>query len=166
MADTDKYSKQTPAEREAQKQRGEANLQRKAQKEAETSGKPVEDEVRKLRQQTEQRSYRVAQLMVVALVVVLIAVIGLAVWQSQQVKTKADQAANTPTPTATVQLSKQIIRQLLRDSRAGATHRELAVRHGISVSSVKRLLRSQRMHSWLIYPLEARRAAARPERSD
>ena len=31
-------------------------------------------------------------------------------------------------------------RELVRESRAGATQRELAARHGISVSSVKRLL--------------------------
>jgi DNA-binding GntR family transcriptional regulator len=38
-------------------------------------------------------------------------------------------------------LGEQIIRDLLRDSRAGITQRRLAVRYGISLSSVKRLLR-------------------------
>ena len=36
---------------------------------------------------------------------------------------------------------EQIIRELLTDSRAGTPQRELAERYGISVSSVKRILR-------------------------
>jgi hypothetical protein len=38
-------------------------------------------------------------------------------------------------------LGEQIIRELLTDSRAGTPQRELAERYGISVSSVKRILR-------------------------
>jgi hypothetical protein len=38
-------------------------------------------------------------------------------------------------------LGEQIIRDLLRDSRAGTTQQRLAERYAISVSSVKRLLR-------------------------
>ncbi|HTE64762.1 MAG TPA: hypothetical protein VK736_00690 [Candidatus Binatia bacterium] len=41
-------------------------------------------------------------------------------------------------------LGERIILQLLRDSRTGTTHRGLAERYGISLSSVKRLLRRQR----------------------
>jgi DNA-binding Lrp family transcriptional regulator len=41
-------------------------------------------------------------------------------------------------------LGEQIIRELLRDSRAGTPQRELAERYGISVSSVKRLRREPR----------------------
>jgi DNA-binding GntR family transcriptional regulator len=38
-------------------------------------------------------------------------------------------------------LGEQIIRDLLRDSRAGTTQQRLAERYAISVSSVRRLLR-------------------------
>lgn len=38
-------------------------------------------------------------------------------------------------------LGEQIIRDLLRDGRAGATQRALAERYGISLSSVKRIVR-------------------------
>ena len=38
-------------------------------------------------------------------------------------------------------LGEQTIRDLLRDSQAGTPKRELAKRYGISVSSVKRILR-------------------------
>ncbi len=38
-------------------------------------------------------------------------------------------------------LGEQIIRELLSDSHAGTPKRELAERYGISVSSVKRILR-------------------------
>ena len=38
-------------------------------------------------------------------------------------------------------LGEQTIRELLTDSRAGTPQRELAERYGISVSSVKRILR-------------------------
>jgi DNA invertase Pin-like site-specific DNA recombinase len=41
-------------------------------------------------------------------------------------------------------LGEQIIRDLLRDRHAGTTHRALAERYGISVSSVKRVLRRHR----------------------
>ena len=41
-------------------------------------------------------------------------------------------------------LGEQIIRDLLRDSRTGTTHRALAERYGISLSSVKRVLRRHR----------------------
>jgi transposase len=41
-------------------------------------------------------------------------------------------------------LSEQIIRDLLRDRRAGTSQRKLAERYGISVSTVKRL--SKREH--------------------
>ena len=39
---------------------------------------------------------------------------------------------------------EQIIRQLLEDRRGGATMRELVERYGISMSSVKRILRRSR----------------------
>jgi hypothetical protein len=38
-------------------------------------------------------------------------------------------------------LGEQIIRDLLRDSRAGTKQQRLAERYGVSLSSVKRLLR-------------------------
>jgi hypothetical protein len=38
-------------------------------------------------------------------------------------------------------LGEQVIRELLTESRAGTPQRELAERYGISVSSVKRILR-------------------------
>jgi DNA invertase Pin-like site-specific DNA recombinase len=38
-------------------------------------------------------------------------------------------------------LDEQIIRKLLADQRSGATRRELVERYGISMSSVKRILR-------------------------
>jgi DNA invertase Pin-like site-specific DNA recombinase len=38
-------------------------------------------------------------------------------------------------------LGEQIIRELLADRRSGATKRELVERYGISMSSVKRILR-------------------------
>jgi hypothetical protein len=38
-------------------------------------------------------------------------------------------------------LGQQVIRQLLADRRAGATKRELVERYGISMGSVKRILR-------------------------
>jgi hypothetical protein len=41
-------------------------------------------------------------------------------------------------------LSEQIIRDLLRDRRTGTTHRALAERYGISLSSVKRVPRRHR----------------------
>jgi hypothetical protein len=41
-------------------------------------------------------------------------------------------------------LGEQIIRDLLRDRRAGTTHRALADRYVISLSSVKRVLRRHR----------------------
>jgi DNA invertase Pin-like site-specific DNA recombinase len=41
-------------------------------------------------------------------------------------------------------LSEQIIRDLLRDRQTGTTHRALAERYGISLSSVKRVLRQHR----------------------
>jgi hypothetical protein len=41
-------------------------------------------------------------------------------------------------------LGEQIICDLLRDRRTGATHRVLAVRYGVSLSSVKRLLSRHR----------------------
>jgi DNA-binding Lrp family transcriptional regulator len=41
-------------------------------------------------------------------------------------------------------LGEQIIRELLRDSRTGTTHRALAEHYGISLSSVKRVLRRHR----------------------
>jgi DNA invertase Pin-like site-specific DNA recombinase len=41
-------------------------------------------------------------------------------------------------------LGEQIIRDLLRDSHSGATQRRLAERYGISLSSVKRVLRRHR----------------------
>jgi DNA invertase Pin-like site-specific DNA recombinase len=41
-------------------------------------------------------------------------------------------------------LGEQIIRQLLEERRAGATKRELVERYGISMSSVKRILRRKR----------------------
>ena len=40
-------------------------------------------------------------------------------------------------------LGEQVIRELLRDSRDGTSQRELAERHGISLSSVKRILRKR-----------------------
>jgi len=40
-------------------------------------------------------------------------------------------------------LGEQLILDLLRDSRTGITHRKLAERYEISLSSVKRLLRKQ-----------------------
>jgi DNA invertase Pin-like site-specific DNA recombinase len=42
-------------------------------------------------------------------------------------------------------LGEQIIRDLLRDSRTGITQRRLAERYEISTSSVKRLLRDDRL---------------------
>jgi DNA-binding GntR family transcriptional regulator len=44
-------------------------------------------------------------------------------------------------------LGEQIIRELLRDSDSGATQRSLAERYGISLSSVKRLLRTSRIQA-------------------
>ena len=44
-----------------------------------------------------------AQLLVVALVAVIIAVVGLAIWQSQEAKSKADQATNTPAASTPVE---------------------------------------------------------------
>jgi DNA-binding transcriptional regulator YiaG len=41
-------------------------------------------------------------------------------------------------------LGRQAIHELLRDSQAGITQKELATRYGISVSSVKKLLSSTR----------------------
>jgi len=41
-------------------------------------------------------------------------------------------------------LGEQIILELVRSSRTGTTHRALAERYGISVSSVKRVLRRHR----------------------
>ena len=41
-------------------------------------------------------------------------------------------------------LGMQIIGDLVRDSRSGATHRALAERYSISLSSVKRVLRRHR----------------------
>jgi len=41
-------------------------------------------------------------------------------------------------------LGDRIILELLPDSRTGTTHRALAERHGISMSSVKRVLRRHR----------------------
>jgi DNA invertase Pin-like site-specific DNA recombinase len=41
-------------------------------------------------------------------------------------------------------LSEQIIPDLLRDRQRGTTHRALAERYGISLSSVKRVLRRHR----------------------
>jgi DNA invertase Pin-like site-specific DNA recombinase len=41
-------------------------------------------------------------------------------------------------------LGEQIIRDLLRESRTGTTHRALVERYGISLSSVKRVLRRHR----------------------
>jgi DNA invertase Pin-like site-specific DNA recombinase len=41
-------------------------------------------------------------------------------------------------------LGEQIIRDLLRDRRTGTTHCALAERYGISLSSVKRVLRRHR----------------------
>ena len=38
-------------------------------------------------------------------------------------------------------LREEVVRELRRDSRAGTPQRELAERYGISVSSVKRILR-------------------------
>jgi DNA invertase Pin-like site-specific DNA recombinase len=38
-------------------------------------------------------------------------------------------------------LGEEVVRKLLRDSRTGTPQRELAERYGISVSSVKRILR-------------------------
>lgn len=49
MAGTDKFSKQTPSERETQNQRGEENLRKKAQQQAEQTGKPLEETVEELR---------------------------------------------------------------------------------------------------------------------
>jgi DNA invertase Pin-like site-specific DNA recombinase len=43
-------------------------------------------------------------------------------------------------------LGEQIIRDLLRDGRSGATKRVLAERYGISLSSVKRLVRKNSLH--------------------
>src|SRR5438067_7732606 len=47
----------------------------------------------------------IAQLLIVALVAVVVIVMGLAVWQSQQAKTKADQTANSSTRSVAVQAS-------------------------------------------------------------
>ncbi|MEP6527857.1 MAG: hypothetical protein ABJA86_11910 [Nocardioidaceae bacterium] len=41
-------------------------------------------------------------------------------------------------------LGEQVIGDLLRDRHAGATHHALAERYGISVSSVKRVMRRHR----------------------
>jgi hypothetical protein len=40
-------------------------------------------------------------------------------------------------------LGEQILRELIADRRAGATNRELVERYGISMSSVKRILRRE-----------------------
>jgi hypothetical protein len=61
LHETDKFSRQTPSEKEAQKQRGEENLKRKAQKRAEETGKPVEEAVKELRKETEQRPYHLQE---------------------------------------------------------------------------------------------------------
>ncbi len=47
-----------------------------------------------------KRQDGIAHLLMVGLVAVVLVVIGVAVWQSQQAKSKADQTASTPTPTA------------------------------------------------------------------
>jgi hypothetical protein len=52
-----------------------------------------------------KRQDGIAQLLIVALVAIVLVVIGLAIWQSQHVKTKADQATNSPTPSAAAQAS-------------------------------------------------------------
>jgi hypothetical protein len=54
--------------------------------------------------------------------------------------TASPRSARRPWP-ITDRLGEQAIRELLHDSRARATQRDLAQRYGISVSSVKRLLR-------------------------
>jgi hypothetical protein len=61
MADTDKYSKQTPSEKEAQNQRGEESLRRRALRKADESGKPVEEEVKELREEAKQRPYLIEE---------------------------------------------------------------------------------------------------------
>lgn len=61
MGETDKFSTQTPSEKEAQKQRGEENLRKKAQKKAEETGKPVEQVTEELREETDSHPYLVAE---------------------------------------------------------------------------------------------------------
>lgn len=63
---------------------------------------------------------------------------------------RVDGATGSATPRATLpwrlvdRLGDQLITDLLRDGRAGATKLSLAKRYGISLSSVKRIFRTQR----------------------
>lgn len=61
MAETDKFSKQTPSEKELQRQRGAENLKKKAQKKSEETGKPIDETIEELQQETEQRPYVVEE---------------------------------------------------------------------------------------------------------
>lgn len=61
MGETDKFSTQTPSEKEAQKRRGEENLRKKAQKKAEETGKSVEEATEELREETDARPYLVEE---------------------------------------------------------------------------------------------------------
>lgn len=61
MGETDKYSTQTPSEKEAQKQRGEESLQKKAQKKAAETGVPVDQATEELRQETDAQPYLVQE---------------------------------------------------------------------------------------------------------
>lgn len=61
VMETDKFSKQTRAERAEQARRGESNLRRKAEEESNSTGRPVEDVFAELRTRTEGREYLVEE---------------------------------------------------------------------------------------------------------
>jgi DNA invertase Pin-like site-specific DNA recombinase len=62
---------------------------------------------------------------------------------------KIDSAPPSPAPTPrrwrlVDRLGEQVIRELLEDRRSGMTKRALVERYGISISSVKRILKRER----------------------
>lgn len=61
MAETEKFSKQSAADKAAQEQRGEENLKRPAKKQAELTGKSVEEAANEMRAQAKERPYRIEE---------------------------------------------------------------------------------------------------------